>query len=429
MSETVLNKACKIVWVGRFTGPKGEFALQLLRDVVPQFPECQFTFVGGPLADHIVRSTPDNVTFSDFVSDVNAVYNAHDLVIGAGRVVIEAMRLQKPVIAVGESEYIGLINPDNINRALETNFGDCAASRDFNIKQLIHDLRQFIDQGMTINTSSYAWMLREFEPDYVHQQVDSVYRKSMLSRYLKQFKELPVLMYHRVVTAPVTDSKFKIFITRDELDAQLANLKRRGFTAITFADLLKGNFPDKPVMLTFDDGYQDNHDNLLPLLEKHNMKATVFVLANRKLTNNEWDIPKGEPEAQLMDDAAITACHNSGLIEIGSHGLNHLHLPDVSKTELHDEVVRSKSALENIIGDSVNAFAYPYGDYTAREVGQVREAGYAFGIGTVNGPLNFADDLFRIRRINMFANTSRSGFWKKTSGSYLRYCKLKGKDF
>jgi hypothetical protein len=56
-------------------------------------------------------------------------------------------------------------------------------------------------------------------------------------------------------------------------------------------------------------------------------------------------------------------------------------------------------------------------------------AGYRFGIGTVTGPLRMADDCYRIRRIPIFPGTSRAAFWKKTSGYYLRYRKLKGKDF
>ena len=423
------NNIQKIVWVGRFTGPKGEFAEQMLQQVVPHFPDCQFTFVGGPVSETITASAPSNASFSDFVTDINAVYQQNDLVIGAGRVVIEAMRLQKPVIAVGESEYIGPVNQENIARALATNFGDCAPGREFNIAQLKKDIDGLLKGKIRLDTGAYESMLHVFDPEYVHQQVQHIYRIASATRYLKQFREIPVLMYHRVVREPVRDSKFGIYITRDDLDTQLASLKQRGFTALTFSDVLQGQQPDKPVFLTFDDGYQDNHDNLLPLLEKHDMKATVYVLANRELNKNEWDIPKGEPAAPLMDDRMIRTCHGSGRIEIGSHGLNHLHLPELNSAELEQEVANSKAILEDLTGDTIHSFAYPYGDYSDREATQVADAGYDFGIGTVNGPLAMSEDRFRIRRINMFSNTSKVAFWKKTSGFYLRYCKLKGKDF
>jgi hypothetical protein len=82
-----------------------------------------------------------------------------------------------------------------------------------------------------------------------------------------------------------------------------------------------------------------------------------------------------------------------------------------------------------LIDDEVVSFAYPYGDYGSREVNLVREVGYIFGVGTINGPLSMSADLMRVRRITMFPNTRPAIFWRKTSGFYLRYCRIKGKDF
>ncbi|MEK6749890.1 MAG: hypothetical protein AABY83_11910 [Pseudomonadota bacterium] len=66
--------------------------------------------------------------------------------------------------------------------------------------------------------------------------------------------------------------------------------------------------------------------------------------------------------------------------------------------------------------------------YGVREVEAARAAGYRFAIGTVNGRIKFADDLLRIRRVQMFPRESAWQFRKKTSGYYLRYCRLRGKD-
>ena len=137
----------------------------------------------------------------------------------------------------------------------------------------------------------------------------------------------------------------------------------------------------------------------------------------------------GEPEAPLMDDGEIKRCHDSGYIEIGSHGLNHRHLSQLENEALQQEVIASKNILEHLIGDEIVSFAYPYGDYSDRDVEAVHLAGYQFGIGTVNDPSRIGQDLKRIRRILVFPNISRFSFWKKTSEFYLRYCKFKGKDF
>ena len=88
-----------------------------------------------------------------------------------------------------------------------------------------------------------------------------------------------------------------------------------------------------------------------------------------------------------------------------------------------------ENEFQNLINDKVVSFAYPYGDYGDREEVLAYESGYDFAIGTVNGPLKLTDNYYAIRRIQIFPNEDKLGFWKKTSGFYLRLCKLKGKDF
>lgn len=420
----------KIAWIGRFTGPKGELAARIVREVVPQFPHCQFTFVGGATTLEIPASEKNHVQIiSEFITDIRGEINKHDLIIGAGRVAMEAMRCGVPVIAVGERRYVGLINSNTIELAKQTNFGDSDWQSDFNLPALIADLKKIIGGEQPVDTAQYSEFLRDYAAEYVHQQVLEVYAQARLERYLQNFAEIPVLMYHRVVPQPLQASRYNIYVTREELDWQLANLVRRGFTTTTFRELWQGAQPDKPIILTFDDGYQDNHDNLLPLLEKHRSKAVIFALGDRALQRNEWDIQSGEPAAPLMTDGMLKRCHASGLIEIGSHGMSHAHLPQLSEQSLTQEITQSKVTLENVLSTKIISFAYPYGDYTDREVAAVQQAGYLFGLGTVNGPVQLARDRFRIRRINMFPGTKPMTFWKKTAGFYLRYCKLKGKDF
>lgn len=425
----VSTEKTSIAWIGRFTGPKGELAKKMLTDVVPNFPGLKFTFVGGPVNQAIENLAPVNVDFTGFVDNVSVIINSHDLIIGAGRVVLEAMQAGKPVIAVGESAYIGLINDSTIEQGKATNFGDCASGSEFNIKQLIKDIQAFVANKNDLNAGKYPEYLEEYDSKKVHQDVMSVYKQAIVDRFLTRFKELPILMYHRVVSEKPHDSKFNIYVTTQELEFQLINLKQRGFTSTTFKELYSGCQPKKPILLTFDDGYKDNYDNLLPLLKKHKMKATIFVVGDRNLLTNKWDAELGESSFPLMNNEQIKECHQSGLIEIASHGLQHKHYPNLTDDELSIELTQSKQNIEALINDSVVTFAYPYGDYSEREAQAVQAAGYVFGVGTVNGPLTISDDYYKVRRINMFSNTSAFKFWQKTTGYYLRYCKMKGKDF
>lgn len=419
----------RVAWIGRLTGPKGELARALLRDVVPAFPEVEFTFLGGPVDSALMAQAPKNAKLLGFIEDVAGVMRQQDVIIGGGRVPPEAMRLGKPVIAVGEGCYVGPITNDSIAHARATNFGDCAAREPFAAQELADDLAAVLRGAVKAPVKDYPTFLQEYDPERVHAQVAKVYRDAVTDSYLQRFSELPVLTYHRVVSEPPSESLYNIYVTDAELDRQLVALKSRGFETVTFRDIATGRRARKPVILTFDDGYADNYERLLPLLERHDAKAVVFALGDRSIETNVWDAALGEPPAELMNDAQLRACQASGRIEIGSHGLTHSHLPQTDDAALAQEVSGSKRALEALVGERIVSFAYPYGEYGPREVDAVKRAGYLFGIGTVNGPLRIGADRYRVRRITIFPNTGRFGFWKKTSGYYLRYCKLKGKDF
>jgi peptidoglycan/xylan/chitin deacetylase (PgdA/CDA1 family) len=419
----------RVAWIGRLTGPKGELARTLLRDVVPVFPGVEFTFVGGPVDSALAAQAPKNAKLLGFIEDVAGVIRQQDVIIGGGRVPPEAMRLGKPVIAVGEGCYVGPITNDTIAHARATNFGDCAVREPFAAQELADDLAALLRGALKVSVKDFPNYLKEYDPERVHRQVTKVYRDAVTDSYLQKFSELPVLTYHRVVAEPPSESRFNLYVTQAELDRQLTALKARGFETVTFDDIARGRRARKPVILTFDDGYADNYEHLLPLLERHDAKAVIFALGDRRIDTNAWDMSAGEPATELMDDAQLRACHASGRIEIGSHGLTHAHLLEADNATLAREVGESKCTLEALTGQEIVSFAYPYGEYGAREVEAVRRAGYLFGIGTVTGPLHIGTDRYRVRRITIFPNTGRFGFWKKTSGYYLRYCKLKGKDF
>ena len=426
MSETA---SIELLWIGRFTGPKGELAEQIISQIAPEYPEVRFTMVGGPVNDALSASAPANVELTGFVADIQPYLQRATAVIGAGRVALEAMQARKPILAVGENNYHGWIDEKNIDAAKATNFGDCSQYHKVDMIQFSQDINQFIKGKINLPIESYVDFLSDYEPERVYQSVMDVYRISSIDTYLRRFKEIPILTYHRVVKTLPIDSLINMYVTVDEMESQIISLHKRGFETMTFKDIAEGVQVKKPVILTFDDGYLDNYENLLPLLRKHNAKVVIFALANRELSNNEWDIKQGEPEWPLMNNEQLKECVGSGHVEIGSHGMNHQHLSQLDDIRSKYEIIESKNVLENLLGTEVVSFAYPYGDYSDRDTDFVKESGYLFGIGTVNGPLKSVDDRYRIRRITMFPGTSTTGFRKKTSGWYLRYCKLKGKDF
>ncbi len=416
-----------IAFIGRLTGPKGELAKLLLREVFPRFSGVRFVIAGGPVTEEFRHLAADaRVTLCDVVEDPREIMRAADLVIGSGRVALEAMQQQRPVLAVGEACRIGFVAPENFAAARRSNFGDSAPPQVHRAEPLVADLERF-QRGYRPPLATYPDFLAEYAMTRVGPMVLDVYREAVRAARLPR-RPIPVLTYHRVVRTPPADSRARIYVTREQLAAQLRQLARRGFETITFRDLLtRQSLPRRPVILSFDDGYRDNYQELLSLLETWDARAVIFVLGDRALRSNTWDRAIGEPEVPLMEDGMVRACHASGRIEIGSHGLTHCHLPQVSEAVLLREVRDSRRALEDLIGAEVGTFAYPYGEFTARERQAVAAAGYAFGVTTDRGPLRIAEDPYAVRRIPVFPNTRGFGFWKKTAPWYGRYRKLLGR--
>jgi peptidoglycan/xylan/chitin deacetylase (PgdA/CDA1 family) len=155
-------------------------------------------------------------------------------------------------------------------------------------------------------------------------------------------------------------------------------LARRGLRGVSIRDLLAARAAGagkRLVGLTFDDGYADFTRHALPVLERYGFGATVFVIAGRLGGDNAWD-PEG-PRKRLMDAREVRDLARAG-IEIGSHGLRHVRLP-AARDVLAEEVGGSRRILQEITGEPVSGFCYPYGDLDGDAGARVRDMGYGYG--------------------------------------------------
>ncbi|MFJ8081257.1 polysaccharide deacetylase family protein [Streptomyces sp. NPDC096205] len=194
-----------------------------------------------------------------------------------------------------------------------------------------------------------------------------------------------VAMYHSV--ADCTDDPYRITVTPERLDGQLAWLRRRGLTGVSLADLLTARARGEAhglVGLTFDDGYADFVTAALPVLRRHRCNATLFVLPGRLGGDNAWD-PLG-PRKPLLTADGIRRAAGEG-VEIGSHGLTHIDLTRAADPVLEAEVTESRALLSELTGAPVAGFCYPYGAVDRRAVTAVAEAGYAYACAIDPGPL------------------------------------------
>jgi peptidoglycan/xylan/chitin deacetylase (PgdA/CDA1 family) len=185
-----------------------------------------------------------------------------------------------------------------------------------------------------------------------------------------------VLMYHSV--EPYQADPYLVTVSPPRFGQQMRWLARRGLRGVSIRDLLAARAAGAGkglVGLTFDDGYADFTRHALPVLRRYGFGATVFVIAGRLGGDNAWD-PEG-PRKRLMDGREVRELAQDG-IEIGSHGLRHVRLP-AARDSLAEEVGGSRLILQEITGDPVGGFCYPYGDLDADTVTRVRDMGYDYG--------------------------------------------------
>ena len=203
---------------------------------------------------------------------------------------------------------------------------------------------------------------------------------------------IPILEYHMVDEAPAEDERV-YNVPPEEFREQLDYLQQQGYTTITMLDYAKarkGKFdlPAKPVILTFDDGYEDNYTTVLPLLEERGMKATVFMVTNFI----------GEPTYLDWDELRAMQVHG---IEIGSHTANHQPLTEMTLAESREEVHLSKLLLEWNGIHTVFAFSYPNGKYNSELAQLLQDEDYLAAVTGDAGVNNGHTDPYLLQRINI----------------------------
>ncbi|WP_443750139.1 glycosyltransferase [Asticcacaulis solisilvae] len=215
-------------------------------------------------------------------------------------------------------------------------------------------------------------------------------------------RTVPVLMYHRV--AETSGPLKRYAVTPRQFDDQLRMLKSHGFhtlTAAEFAWYREGHAPLKgrPVILTFDDAYQDFTDAAFPVLRRHGFTAEVFVVTDKTGTAADWDAEYGPP-APLMDWAAIARLSEAG-IAFGSHLATHRKAETLTSGDLLYEAVKSRTALETRLGKTIRSIAAPYGNLDQRAQRIFHYAGYETVFSTDDGIATFDYPLNRLPRIEV----------------------------
>ncbi|WP_151085684.1 polysaccharide deacetylase family protein [Hymenobacter baengnokdamensis] len=441
----------RLAFIGRFNGPKGEQVAVLLQQAVPalmqEFPHLRVALIGGELAQlpalgkaalkQLQSQFGERVEVVGFTDDVAGWLLKTDLIIGAGRVAMEALGAGRAVLALGEAAYVGLVTPATYAEAAASNFGDVSARQQphflVSAAQVAHDARAFLRQPHRIAPALQQRVRSEYSLARVAGQVLAVYESARMRLAAPDF--IPVLMYHKIPEAPIA-TKHQIFVTKENFAGHLAYFKRHNISPITFRDYQDfasgrrklAEFPARPIILTFDDGYTDNYTNLLPLMQQAGYRGVLYLLGDFEVRYNQWDLAADptEPRADIMSEAQKQAFVAAGW-EIGAHTQSHPRLTTLAPAAAAHEIAQSKAELERRLGVEVLSFAYPYGDLNPETKALVRQAGFTYAVATDSGGLHLEDDRMQIFRINMFPHETPASLFKKTAKWYRKYYRWKRK--
>ena len=201
---------------------------------------------------------------------------------------------------------------------------------------------------------------------------------------------ITILNYHKVY-----NMKIALSVSPEEFEQQMSYLKSEGYTTISPKDLmdfmeLDKELPDKPLLITFDDGYVDNYLNAYPVMKKYGFTGTIFIVTDfissdeRFLT---WDQVK-----ELKENGFY----------IGSHTMQHIPMTDVNDEILRNELLGSAAALDYHLGKDDYFIAYPTGAYNSHVEKIVKECGYRAAFTIQYGNVNKASNPYALERIPIF---------------------------
>ena len=214
----------------------------------------------------------------------------------------------------------------------------------------------------------------------------------------------PIFMYHNIAQAPRGLKRWRsLYVSPGAFARQMWLLKRLGYQGLSMSDAmpyLRGERQGRIAVITLDDGYVDNLQFALPILQRYGFTATCYVVSGSIGRYNNWDAEKLGIQKPLMSAAQLRACHEGGM-EIGAHTRSHPHLTRCSDAQLRDEIAGSKADLEAVLGAPVTQFCYPYGDMDDRVAEAARVAGYDAATTTQRGRASAGMDVWRLPRVQV----------------------------
>ena len=228
------------------------------------------------------------------------------------------------------------------------------------------------------------------------------------------FPHIPIINYHKVTT------QLDIGITSRhplQFERDMLALREEGYQTVTFYDLQNSQLPKKPIIITFDDGYDSVLEYALPRMQKVGFKGVVYVPTDFIGRVNNWDVQFFGKVFRHLSSDDLRFLRRQGF-EIGSHGCSHRSLPDLPREEAIDEIRRSKQRLEEILQEKIVSISYPFGRFNAPLLRQVEQAGYLFGVASLYFATPVPKNHLMLPRFNVYRMDSSKAVLKKAQANF-----------
>jgi peptidoglycan/xylan/chitin deacetylase (PgdA/CDA1 family) len=244
----------------------------------------------------------------------------------------------------------------------------------------------------------------------------------MIERNRNMNSAVPILLYHSI--SENVPAKFADWAVPPQMFADhMAYLAENRYTPITvtrFADAIAGGngfLPDRPVVVTFDDGFADFYTDALPVLKQYGFGATLYIPSGLVgASDHRLYDESGKP---MLEWDQIAEISESG-IECGAHSHSHPQLDTLSVESARREIFRSKEILEDHLNRQITSFSYPHGYHSPAVRRLVQEAGYTSACGVKHAMSGTTDDPFALARIIIRPDRDVEGFGALLRGHGIR---------
>ncbi|HEU4514592.1 MAG TPA: polysaccharide deacetylase family protein [Nocardioidaceae bacterium] len=233
---------------------------------------------------------------------------------------------------------------------------------------------------------------------------------------------IPILLYHSI--SAQASRRFRPWaVPPASFAAHMETIARDGYEPVTVDRLQRllhnGPMPARPVVITFDDGFEDFHSHALPVLDRHGFAATLYVPTGYIGGRAAWLAHEHEADRRMLGWTQVAEIAAGG-VQIGAHSHTHPRLDELRPHESLEEIVRSKEVLEDRLQLPVTSFAYPHGYHDRRVRRQVIGAGYGSGMAVKHAMSSADDDRYALARIVVPRDATVDDVRRLLRGSCLR---------